>query len=258
METIISTKDYSGFSFLPCNRAVSKAHVRRLKISIQDQNLDIPIIVNEKMQIIDGQHRFEALKKLGFPINYIIRKGLGIKEVKILNSQQKNWKLSDYVLSYVEEGFSDYCILKKFKDQYGLTWVTSARLLSGDLMYLYDSIRNGAFKVKNEDEAKLNAGILKRILTHIIMGRSGFAFESFITAMLDCMRIDGFNVEQFITRLKRYPKRGSINAFTRIPDFIAEIENIYNWHSQEKQCLPIRFLWEQRIKKERPHHHYRK
>ena len=57
-----TTSNYSLFTSLEGNRNVNKLHVKRLKESMQKKYLFTVIIVNEKYQIIDGQHRFTACK----------------------------------------------------------------------------------------------------------------------------------------------------------------------------------------------------
>lgn len=37
-----------------------------------DLTMYSPIIVSEDFRIIDGQHRFEACKELGFPIYFLV------------------------------------------------------------------------------------------------------------------------------------------------------------------------------------------
>ena len=76
---IHQTTDYSMFQTLEGNRNLNKLHLKRLKNSFQKKYLLSPIIVNEKFEIIDGQHRFEAGKQLGLPINFLIAPNYGIK-----------------------------------------------------------------------------------------------------------------------------------------------------------------------------------
>ena len=66
------TKDYKMFEFLDSNRQPNNSIMAKLEKSIKENGLQIPIIVNTKKQIVDGQHRFWALKKLGYTIHYII------------------------------------------------------------------------------------------------------------------------------------------------------------------------------------------
>ena len=69
METIHvqQTKDYDLLKNIDGNRSINQLHVKRLSNSMMNKHLISPIIVNEKYQIIDGQHRFEASKILTYP-----------------------------------------------------------------------------------------------------------------------------------------------------------------------------------------------
>ena len=94
---VIKTNDYNTFKVMPGNRPVNKLHVRRLSQSMEEKHLMSPILVNEKMQVIDGQHRLEAQKSLKLPVFYIINKGYGKKETHMLNSNSKDWKNDDFM-----------------------------------------------------------------------------------------------------------------------------------------------------------------
>lgn len=72
---IRSTTNYDKFKIHPYGRKISKKHVNRLVDSISRENhLDSsPILVNLNFEIICGQHRLMAAKKLGVPIYYVVR-----------------------------------------------------------------------------------------------------------------------------------------------------------------------------------------
>lgn len=108
------TRNYSQFSRMPGNRPVSPKHVREIESAAEIIGmLAEEIIVNEKFEILDGQHRFEVLKKYGFPIRYAMFKGLGVGQCTELNINQRNWTLMDYVSSYAEAGNINYIRLNK-------------------------------------------------------------------------------------------------------------------------------------------------
>lgn len=111
MTTIQTTQDYSLFKIIKGNRKVRNAHVKRLAEAISKDPGIItynPILINENAEIIDGQHRFEAIKSLSLPVYYIQVEGLGIEEVQILNSSSKVWSPVDYAQSYVQMGKKAY------------------------------------------------------------------------------------------------------------------------------------------------------
>ena len=126
-----TTKDYSMFKPIEGNRNKNLLHINRLIISMKERLLFTVIIVNEKYEIIDGQHRFDAIKELGFPLNYIIMKGYGLNEVQRLNSNSSNWSTSDYLQAYCNLGYVDYIRLSKFITKHKLSLTIGASILVG-------------------------------------------------------------------------------------------------------------------------------
>ncbi len=114
---ILVTKDYGKFKTLPGNRFVDKAHVKFMRSRIEKQNLNpqFPILVNEDLEIIDGQHRLRALEELKLPVYYEIREGLTIDSTIQLNSGTRNWTWKDYCQSFASRGNVNY---KKFWELY--------------------------------------------------------------------------------------------------------------------------------------------
>lgn len=71
---IYETNEYGLFKNLSGNRFVD--HSGKIAESMKERGLLLaPIIVNEKKEIIDGQNRFEACKKLNLPVYYVIAEG---------------------------------------------------------------------------------------------------------------------------------------------------------------------------------------
>ena len=106
------TDEYDKFQLLTGNRSIKSSRVSNAIKSIKRYGFKhCPILVNEKFEIIDGQGRFEALKILGLPIEYIVEEGLGVEECNALNANQSNWTSRDYVESYAKQGFASYQLL---------------------------------------------------------------------------------------------------------------------------------------------------
>lgn len=97
-KSIFQTKDYNQFVIVDKNRDLSKKHVNKLVNSIKKYGYkkSCPILVNDKLEVIDGQHRIEACKILNIPVLYTIE-DLSIKDISTLNSCARNWKMNDYV-----------------------------------------------------------------------------------------------------------------------------------------------------------------
>lgn len=106
-----STKDYKKFKYMGGNRRVSKQRVETLakSMALFPEIFPVrPILVNERFEIIDGQHRYNAAKKMGIPVWYEVAEGIGQKEALHLNQNQANWTLIDYARSYAYSGNPDY------------------------------------------------------------------------------------------------------------------------------------------------------
>ena len=112
------TKDYSIFKRLVGNRDIPESRISKIVESIQTIGwVHNPIIVNEKMEVIDGQGRLTALQRLKMPIEYVIAEGAGNKECIYMNMNMVNWKLPDFIKSYAEQGKAVYRLSKsKHKD----------------------------------------------------------------------------------------------------------------------------------------------
>lgn len=143
---ILTTSDYSLFKVLKGNRRINQLHLRRLKESLKSNYLVTLIIVNQRMEIIDGQHRYFICKELGLPINYVIVYGYGLKEVQILNANMHNWSKIDYLDGYVDMGIDSYIKFKRFMSDFNeLNFGNLIRIASGVL----------SNKTKREDGRKV-------------------------------------------------------------------------------------------------------
>ena len=108
-DEILVTKDYSIFRTMNGNRETGTNRVNELVDSIKKIGwISNPIIVNKKMEIVDGQGRFAALKKLGMPIEYHIVPNAGLTECRMMNNKMKKWTTIDFVSSYANTGNKNY------------------------------------------------------------------------------------------------------------------------------------------------------
>ena len=81
----IESNHYQRFSYFSSNRNLDENHVKRLMYSIELNGLLEEITINEKWQIIDGQHRFEALKRLSLPVYAKIKSGASEDDIMAIN-----------------------------------------------------------------------------------------------------------------------------------------------------------------------------
>lgn len=115
---VYETSNYEIFRYLDGNRKDAEIRGKALLDKIRKYGQIVPIIVNEKMEVIDGQARLWCCIYLGIPVKYEIVSGVGYKECIAINTVQKNWSLADYIKSYADMGNQSYKYLLALKSQF--------------------------------------------------------------------------------------------------------------------------------------------
>ena len=248
---VLQTNDYSLFKHIAGNRVINKLHLSRLKQSFQKEYLLSPIIVNQHMEIIDGQHRFEAAKDLGLPIRYFICNDYGLTQVQILNANTSNWKKIDYLNAYCDLGKEQYLLLRKFMQSYpDFSLPICETLLCGNLgngrkstnkmlvsatnkegAYATRDFERGEFAVKDYDEACVTADKIMDIKYYF----KDYNQRIFIIAMAGIFRNPKYSHQRMLKKLKSHPtilQMGITVAQTR-----QLVEDLYNYHSADKVSL---------------------
>lgn len=144
------TKNYQMFNFSKFNRNVflSPEFLRQAEIGFVS-----PIIVNENMTVIDGQHRLSACQQLGLPVEYVIKEGLNEDDIVRMNTVQRPWKLINYIEAYANEGKEEYVKLLNLintKDYYqSVAIISQIAFNSNTPRGMIEAIQEGTFKFHN-------------------------------------------------------------------------------------------------------------
>ena len=72
---VLYEKNYTKFTLLDDNRDINDVHVEALAKSMKKSGQLMPIIVNENLEVLDGQHRLKACELLGLPVAYVVNIG---------------------------------------------------------------------------------------------------------------------------------------------------------------------------------------
>lgn len=230
---VYTTKDYTLFTSIDGNRTKSKLHLKRLKQSIKENYLFTVIIVNEKYEIIDGQHRFDVIKELNLPLYYIICEGYGLAEVHILNQISKTWTADDHLTGYCDLGYKDYITYARFKQTYGFGHNETMALLTenGTKTERFKEFYAGKLKIKNIVDATQKAEKL------LLIGKyySGYKRRSFMMAMMKLFKNKKFDFEDFMQKLKLQPSM--LVHCPSIEQYLDILEQIYNYRRKDKVNL---------------------
>jgi hypothetical protein len=147
------TKEYGKFTLRKDNRAVMDTpHLERIKASIQAKNMLhlAPIIVNEKMEILDGQHRYFAAKDLGLEIWYEVHKDKDSHDIVLLNVN-KPWSYADYLNYFVVNKHPEYVKFNDFLRKNQLTIALGMKMVYGRGHTVRDDFKMGKLKFNPED-----------------------------------------------------------------------------------------------------------
>ena len=242
------TKDYSKFKFLEENRDVADYRVNKILDSINDVGYVMnPILVNEKFEIIDGQGRFMALKKLGLPQYYIMQKGLGIEECRRMNLNQSNWTMMDYINSYAKSGNADYMRLKNLIDTHTLKPYHIITMISGTNGAVMggksrEAVMRGEFKLSHEEYEKM-----KWIIDYAehfkdaakqIGGKQDHFFVAIRYAYEQLNTIQRNALEELVIKNVAF-----IPSLTHAVDYLKVFDDIYNKGKRKQARISLEVSW---------------
>lgn len=167
---IQATTKYGMFKNLEGNRPLNKGLLRVINESVRNDGNYLqynPIIVNEKMEVIDGQHRLKVAEELEKTIYYIVADGFTLHQAQILNSRKREWRAIDFLNSYIVEGKRDYQEIYPFMEEYLLSLSIAVKLLSKQYGQApMNRFRAGNFVVVDKAWAENAAGLLSTIRDH--------------------------------------------------------------------------------------------
>lgn len=234
--TILSTEDYSIFKTIKGNRVLSPAHVRNLKEAIDKNNESrklAPILVNEKYEIIDGQHRLEAIKQLGLSVYYIMHKGLTLKTVQQLHSTAKQWQPMDYAQAFAKLGNGYYQMyIDAKRSPYGLNHDSLLRYLGLEDCVTSTSFKEGNFVVPNFD---YSMELLKQ-LSDFQPYYKRYNIRNFALAFLRLAQEPHYNHKRMMTQFEKYGNKLEERASE--VGFFKSLNKIYNYNlSEEKKVI---------------------
>lgn len=226
------TEDYSAFLLLPGNRHIDQSQVKKLMKDMTEKgNLidKFPIWVNERMEVLDGQHRLEALKRLGWPVVYEV-KDMTVAEVRALNSSHKNWSWRDYAISYSDLGNENYTRFLNLVQHFNLGFSIIIHYAeSGTNRGRSGVFYSGEYVLKDQKRAY---DLLKQYSE--VSEAADHHSRNFAYAMRDVMKNENYDHKRMVEKMRKYGNR--LKQYANMPDYQRAIEDIYNtWVSEDKK-----------------------
>lgn len=230
------TKNYKQFRSLVGNREVSDLRIKKIKESINKVGyIPTRIVVNENMEVIDGQGRLRVISELGLPVYVDI-----VEECRQMNINQSNWTLIDYIRSYAEDGNINYkyldTALKRFK-KLGIQTIVSAFISKthgettggGPTRF----IREGRFTCTEEDYNKACKMLEFAEPLKPIFKSAGGRTEIFMASLFFACRQPGCNWERL--KEKIIDQQQLLLPAATTSHTLAQYDKMYNHRNRGKK-----------------------
>jgi hypothetical protein len=246
---VYKTYDLSIFKSIDGNRVPNLQHIRRLSASVEQYGMKCnPIIVNERLEVIDGQHRLAAAKEVGTYVYYIVIEGYTLSEVHTLNLNQKNWTKKDFMYGYADMGVMSYVKLKKFVEKNDdftfndciafCSNITGGSDNTISKKYNKKGSRNsleifeeGTWKGKDFELGQEWANKIRMIKPYY----HNYTRSTFVGTMLGLFLNDRFDFNEFMHKVRLQPT-ALVDCANR-EQYKTLIEDIYNYRSRNKVSL---------------------
>jgi len=240
------TKNYQLFDLDKQNRPVDLSGSKRkqlVEFMKQVGFLPIPILckrVNQRLVVVDGQHRLAAARELGLAVCYVVLDDEVEIDIPKLQVCAKAWTAYDYARSYALSGLKDYQVLLDFIAEFDLPISAGMSLLVNNVAYnnVHNKFRAGKFVVSDEKGARRVAMLYMQIVRFSSQVKTRFM----LSALQACCAVPEFEDKRLLQCVSRRPdmlvKLGSREAF------LHRLEEIYNFG---RKPFPLKFYAEAAI-----------
>lgn len=249
---VFETHDYAKFKHLKGNRKLNAVQIEKLIQSMKEWYVFTIIFINQFYEIIDGQNRFEAIKKLNLPVRYMILYNYGLKEVQKLNTLNRVWNNESYMDSFCEIKNEEYIKLRNFLKMFPDFNISTAQIILSNKSsavtksrnnknlitntnkrgaYRFNEFQTGNFYVENYELSVNNAKKLMEIKQYSEV----YNRIQFVRCMINLFKNEKYNHTIFMKKLSSQPK--SLTPCTNVTQYTQLVENIYNYRSRNKVSL---------------------
>lgn len=235
---IKQTNDYSIFEKYDSNRKINEVNVQKIMKSISAKNLleFRPILVDENMRVIDGQHRLEAAKRLGVGVYYEVMKKPPSETVILLNTNQKRWNIDDYLNYFEKEGNSEYKEFNRLIEEANVSFSVACLSMGLPNGTARQQLKSGLFTLPPNAESNLKIILkdvqdIKDFIKFRKIGSSAFLeSEKFKVAVIRFITKPGVDKQVFLNKLDL--KLEWIRPCVNVQSFLDIFVSIYNYKNK--------------------------
>ena len=242
-QKIFFSNEYARFKMINGNRQLNENKINKIIREIGSGNDMLryyPIQVkknNDRLDILDGQHRFFICKKLKRPVYYIlVSEDKSMPEIAKINSNVEKWKPEDYINCYLQNGNTDYKIIQEYQDKYGFSLSVILKLLHdgnpGNEQHndLNEDFKMGSFRVKHLDEAQKIGDTV-----HLFNTFSNYRSRAFVIAIYRIEKAGLVKIEELVDAYKKRPELLTQQANYKA--YVNTLEQIINFGKKNRILL---------------------
>ena len=223
------TSNYDLFCIMNTNRGIDWRKVKSIADNFNDQiSQSTPITVNEKYEIIDGQHRFCVCQGLGKPIYYIRKNGLNIDHSIEMNKRKGDWSALDFIKSYASRGNQDYMYILNFIELNDISLKIALILMHRTHRMEYSRIRNGEWQMTDWSKGEENLKKIRDFKPFFINWNGSY----FIKAVMRLISRKNYDHAYMINKMDYC--RDMLNRTNNIENYEEMLIRIYNYRLKKK------------------------
>lgn len=238
---VFETRDYGQFGKLKGNRGLNESQINGIIGSIGDVGYQpVPILVNEKMEVIDGQHRLEAAKRLHIPIYFIVKHGAGQREVMQLNLHHGNWTVYDFIGFYSANGNRNYIRLNEYASRFeGVGIIDIAMCLSETKSRnIQRPLREGRYQIVETDETIGCLQFVNDCIKHLSGIKGGG--QQYIPVLVGLFKMVLIDEERMRAQIREHV--GTMASAYNSNDALNELQAVFNFHKHQKEYFRDSYL----------------
>lgn len=218
----MKTLDYDLFAIYGHNRKINYKHVDEIKKSIREfgYRMEIPILVtpieNElipgKHIILDGQHRYLAVKEMGLEFSYTIVEGNKNKyqieeSILLYNISRDNLKPDDYL--YIYRDMPEYKKVIELKAKTGFSTPVILRIYNAysSNSTMYGKFKNGDYELPERGYNKiLKVYSAYNVFENLKKPNFKGAISSYVVAFSSILSNDKIELDVLMDKLEKNPE----------------------------------------------------
>lgn len=226
------TRDYSQFKFSKANRkSLNEGHIDKLVRSMRLNGYmhAFPIIVTPDLLVVDGQHRFNACRRLKLPIFYVVQNKKIENILPLINNTQLKWNIVDWINYYAQNGNENYILFQSFCTKYSLSPNSGIIILfkgmtGGSQTYM---LQEGLLNFSQEDFETCSAIATKvKSILQILKINSG----KLICAIVFLLFHEQFDIKILFKKLEYLARTFQKTTNTR--EYLKQLQEVYNHKSR--------------------------